>query len=66
LTDNGKRLLEMASKSTPDYVSIAKQWSESTNFKLQIEEGNKKFTFKSNAVSFYVYVPESDSEGWVS
>ena len=56
----------MASKSSSDYVSAAKQWSESSNFKLLIEEGNKKFTFTSNAVSFYVYVPESDSEGWVS
>ena len=65
-TDNDERLLEMASKSSPDYVSAAKQWSESSNFKLEIEDGNKKFTFKSTAVSFYVYVPESDSEGWVS
>jgi len=56
----------MASKSGPDYVSAAKQWCEGSNFKLQIEESNKKFTFKSNAVQFYVYVPESDSEGWVS
>lgn len=57
----------MASKVDPDYVSLAKDWAKNNEYKLEaIEEGNKKFTFKCNSVTFYVYTPENDTEGWVS
>lgn len=57
----------MASKSGPDYVSLAKDWVKNNKYKLEsIEENDKKFTFKSNYISFYVYTPENDTEGWVS
>jgi len=57
----------MASRSDPDYISLAKNWAENNKYKLEsIEESNKKFTFKCNSLSFYVYAPENDTEGWVS
>ena len=60
-------LLEMATRSDPDYVSLAKDWAKSSKYELEsIDEDNKKFTFKSNTVSFYIYTPENDAEGWVS
>ena len=66
MIQDGEILLEMASKSEPDYVSLAKDWVRNSTYKLEsIEEDNKKFSFKSNFVSFYVYVPENDTEGWV-
>lgn len=59
--------MEMASKSDPDYVSLAQRWAKNNKYKLEsIEEDNKKFTFKSNSTSFYIYVPESNTDGWVS
>ena len=57
----------MASKLGPDYVSLAKDWAKKSKYKLEsIEENDKKFTFKSGHISFYVYTPENDTEGWVS
>ena len=56
----------MASNSAPDYVSLAKDWVKNSKYKLEsIEENNKKLTFKSNYISFYVYAPENDTDGWV-
>ena len=64
---HGELLLEMATKSGPDYVSLAKDWAKNSKYTLEsIEENNKKLTFKSNYVSFYVYTPDNDMEGWVS
>ena len=66
ITRHGGVLLGMASRSDADYVSLAKEWAKSSNYKLEsIEEGNKKFTFKCNAISFYVFAPENETEGWV-
>ena len=56
----------MALKSEPDYAALAKEWAKINNYKLEsIEEGNKKFTFNYNAISFYAYAPDNDTEGWV-
>ena len=67
MEQHGAILLEMATKSGPDYLSLAKDWAKNSKYRLEsIEENDKKFTFKSNYVSFYVYTPENDTEGWVS
>ena len=56
----------MDSESAPDYVSSAKDWAKNSKYKLEsIEENNKKLTFKSSYISFYVYAPENYTEGWV-